>query len=345
MTDRARTSQILISDPEMGLPFSKGLLASQIMVTGLSPYRAYQVAEEVEIRLLEVRKASITADELADLTLHVIRDVAGERYASNYVRWRRVEHLDVPIVILIGGATGVGKSTIATQLAARLGIVRVVATDAIREVMRAMLSEELMPTLHVSSFQADRAIREPPSRSADALVMGFREQTAMVSVGINALIERAATEGNSIVIEGAHVVPGFFDVDTHGDGILAVPFIIGVDDEERHRSHFAAREDAVAARPATRYVEGFDGIRRLQGYVKGQALSHGVPVIPNHSFDQTIATVIDLVMDKATSQAAEQGGRAGTDVAAGRGPAQEMPTDMTTDVVEEIVERMEGSTP
>ena len=46
-------------------------------------------------------------------------------------------------------------------------------------------------------------------------------------------------------------------------------------------------------------------IRRLQGYVKSQALAHGVPVIPNHSFDQTIATVIDLVMDKATSQAAE----------------------------------------
>jgi 2-phosphoglycerate kinase len=162
-----------------------------------------------------------------------------------------------------------------------------------------------MPTLHVSSFQADQAMREPPTRAADALVMGYREQTAAVSVGINALIERAATEGTSIVIEGAHVVPGFFDVDKHGDAILAVPFIIGIDDEERHRSHFAAREDAVASRPATRYVEGFDGIRALQGYVKGQALSHGVPVIPNHSFDQTIATVIDLVMDKATSQAAD----------------------------------------
>jgi 2-phosphoglycerate kinase len=212
----------------------------------------------------------------------------------------------VPVVILIGGATGVGKSTIATQLAARLGIVRVVATDAIREVMRSMLSPELMPTLHESSFHADQALREPPGKSADALLLGFREQTAAVAVGINALIERAATEGTSIVIEGAHVVPGFFDVEKHGEGILAVPFIIGIDDEERHRSHFAAREDAIAARPATRYVEGFDGIRRLQGYVKGQALAHGVPVIPNHSFDQTIATVIDLVMDKATSQAAEQ---------------------------------------
>jgi 2-phosphoglycerate kinase len=306
VSDRTRSSQILISDRETGLPFSKGLLASQIMVTGLSPYRAYQVAEEVELRLLEGRKASVSTDELADMTLLVIRELAGERYASNFVRWQRVEHLDVPVVILIGGATGVGKSTIATQLAARLGIVRVVATDAIREVMRAMLSPQLMPTLHVSSFQADQAMREPPIKNADALVVGFREQTAAVSVGINALIERAATEGTSIVIEGAHVVPGFFDAEAYGDRILAVPFIIGVDDEERHLSHFAAREDAIASRPATRYAEGFDGIRRLQGYVKSQALAHGVPVIPNHSFDQTIATVIDLVMDKATSQAAEQ---------------------------------------
>jgi 2-phosphoglycerate kinase len=306
MSERTtRTRQILISDRETGLPFSKGLLASQIMVTGLSPYRAYQVAEEVELRLTEGRRASIVSAELATITEAVIREVAGDRYATNYVRWQRVEHLDVPVVILIGGATGVGKSTIATQLAARLGIVRVVATDAIREVMRAMLSPELMPTLHVSSFQADRAMREPATRAADALVMGFREQTAAVSVGIDALIDRAAAEGTSIVIEGAHVVPGFFDADKHGDAILAVPFIIGIDDEERHRSHFAAREDAIASRPATRYMEGFDGIRTLQGYVKGQALAHGVPVIPNHSFDQTIATVIDLVMDKATSQAAE----------------------------------------
>jgi 2-phosphoglycerate kinase len=304
MSERTRTSQIVISDRESGLPFSKGLLASQVMVTGLSPYRAYQVAEEVEIRLLERRRASVTSAELAEVAIEVIGEVAGERYATNFVRWREIENLDVPLVILIGGVTGVGKSTIATQLAARLGIVRVVATDAIREVMRAMLSSELMPTLHVSSFQADKALREPPTKMADALTLGFREQTAAVSVGINALIERAAAEGTSIVIEGAHIVPGFFETDAHADRILAVPFVVGVDDEDRHRSHFAARENAVAARPATRYVEGFEGIRRLQRYVKSQALAHGVPVIPNYSFDQSIAAVIDLVMERATARAA-----------------------------------------
>jgi 2-phosphoglycerate kinase len=157
----------------------------------------------------------------------------------------------------------------------------------------------------VSSFQADDALREAPTKAADAVILGFREQTAAVAVGVDALIERAAAEGTSIVIEGAHIVPGFFDVETHQDRILAVPFVIGVDDEERHRSHFGAREDAVASRPAQRYELGFENIRKLQRWVKSQALSHGVPVIPNYSFDQAIAAVTDLVMERATSRAAE----------------------------------------
>jgi 2-phosphoglycerate kinase len=307
-----KTPQIRISDSEPGLPYSKGLMASQVMVTGLSPFRAYQIAEAVEDRLVERTLDAVTSEELWTEAHRTIEELAGPRYARNFERWREVERLDVPLVILIGGATGVGKSTIATQLAARLGIVRVVATDAVREVMRAMLSRELAPTLHVSSFEADTALREPPTRSADALVLGFREQIAAVSVGINAIIERAAVERTSVVIEGAHIVPGFFDVDTHGERVLAVPFVVTVDDEERHRSHFAAREDSVAARPSGRYALGFDNIRRLQRYMTDQALSHGVPVMPNHSFDQSIAAVIDLVMERATTRAAELSATAGS---------------------------------
>jgi 2-phosphoglycerate kinase len=299
-----KTTHIVITDREPGLPFSKGLMASQVMVTGLSPYRAYQVAEAIEDRLREQGRASVTSDEIAELALAVIDELAGERYAKNFVRWREVERLDVPLVILIGGSTGVGKSTIATQLAARLGIVRVVATDAIREVMRSMLSPQIMPTLHTSSFQADQALREP-GKSADPLLLGFREQTAAVAVGINALIDRAAVEGTSIVIEGAHIVPGFLDLESHQDRILAVPFVLGVEDEGRHLTHFATREGAVASRPAQRYVAGFENIRRIQKYVKSQALSHGVPVLPNYSFDQAIAAVMDLIMERATQRAAE----------------------------------------
>jgi 2-phosphoglycerate kinase len=298
-----KTTQILISDKEQGLPYSKGLMASQVMVTGLSPVRAYQVAEAIEDRLRAGSEQAVTSAELEEVAVSVLEDVAGQRYAKNYLRWREVEALDIPLVVLIGGATGVGKSTIATQLAARLGIVRVVASDAIREVMRALFSKELMPTLHSSSFEADTALREPPLRESERVVVGFREQTAAVSVGIEAMLDRAAMEGTNLIVEGAHIVPGFVDLDSRRDRILAVPVIIAVEDEDVHLSHFAARQTDVTARPATRYLHGLENIRRLQRYVKSQALSHGVPVIPNYNFDQALAAVTDLVMQRATERA------------------------------------------
>jgi 2-phosphoglycerate kinase len=278
-------------------------MASQVMVTGLSPVRAYQVAEAIEDRLIDLARPSVTSEELDGVTLEVLDDLAGDRYAKNFLRWREMEALDIPLVVLIGGTTGVGKSTIATQLAARLGIVRTVATDAVREVMRALFSRELMPSLHASSFEAGAALREPPGR--EAAIVGFREQTSAVAVGLHALVERAAMEGTSLVLEGAHIVPGFMDLTTWEDRILAVPVIVTVEDEDVHRSHFVARWVDQEGRPAQRYLDGFENIRRIQRFIKSQALSHGVPVIPNYSFDRSLATVIDLVMEKATTRAAQ----------------------------------------
>ncbi|HEX9716740.1 MAG TPA: 2-phosphoglycerate kinase, partial [Actinomycetota bacterium] len=117
MTKEQKSAHILISDQEAGLPYSKGLMASQVMVTGLSPWRAYQVAEAVEERLQDLGAPSVTTDQLDRVAVGALEELAGERYAKNFLRWREVEALDIPLVVLIGGATGVGKSTIATQLA------------------------------------------------------------------------------------------------------------------------------------------------------------------------------------------------------------------------------------
>jgi 2-phosphoglycerate kinase len=93
--------------------------------------------------------------------------------------------------------------------------------------------------------------------------------------------------------------------------------VLTVEDEDMHRSHFVARGNDVIARPAQRYAEGFENIRRLQRYVKSQALSHGVPIIPNYNFDQALAAVIDLVMERTTDRAAQLRGVA-TSVQEGR---------------------------
>jgi 2-phosphoglycerate kinase len=306
MTRGKRNTHIIISDRDPGLPYSKGLMASQVMVSGLSPYRSYKVAERIEDALVERGVRSLTTEELQALAVRIIEDEAGERYARNFVRWQGVARLDIPLVLLIGGATGVGKSTIATQIAARLGVVRVIPSDSVREVMRGLFSRELMPTLYTSSFDADSALREPPAHAADRVIVGFREQTAAVAVGLRALIERSAIEGTSSIIEGAHVVPGFLDLDRFADRVLAVPVVVAVEEEEMHRSHFQARSADSAARPFDRYIDNFDNIRRVQKYIKSQALSHDWPVIASYNLDQTIAAIIDLVVDRATERLARQ---------------------------------------
>lgn len=295
-------SMIIISDREHGLPYSKGLMANTIMTTGLSPARAYQVAQAVEDRLQAKGRTSVTTGELRRITEETIREEAGDRYAEAYLKWQTVGNLDIPLIILIGGATGVGKSTIATQLAARLGIVRIISTDAIREVMKGIFSQEIMPTLYVSSFAAAEVVRAKLPKTEDAVMVGFREQVSAVSVGVKALIDRAVTEGQDVIIEGAHLVPGFVQA-VVGRRAVVVHMVIAVDDEDRHRSHFSMRALDARQRPMERYLAHFGNIRKIQKYIKSTALQTGIPVIRNYSLDATLASVIDLVVNAAVGAA------------------------------------------
>ena len=299
---RAR-SIVFVREGDFGLPYSKGLMANAIAASGLPPLRAFRVAGIIEERLLSERRGSITTKELRALALEVLRAEEGDERAGSYERWQIATHLDRPLVILIGGGTGVGKSTIATQLAARLGIPRVLSTDAIREVLKGVFSQEFQPTLYRSSFDADQAVKDRIGESEQAVLVGFREQVSAITPGIEAMIRRAVTEGTDQIIEGAHVLPGTIDLATFGSEAVIVQVVIVVDDEDLHRSHFHVRAHDTRNRPAERYLAHFDNIRIIQSHIRSRAEALGIPVVSHETMDAGLTAVIEYVIDAAVRAA------------------------------------------
>lgn len=297
---------VIIKDEKHGLPMSKGLLAQSYMAAGLSPSRAYLAAQRVQDGFREAGRLEVTLAEVRDASYGVLAEEEDGSVAERYRRLNEISRLERPLIVLIGGTTGVGKSTIATEVAHRLGITRIVSTDSIREVMRGIFSRDLMPAIYESSFNAWRGLRVPAPQGASPVIVGFREQAAVVATGMKSLIERAVVEGVSMVLEGIHVAPGYIDPSQFKDASV-VQLLISVDDEETHRSHFYIREvQTDGMRPFERYRANFDNIRLLGRYVEDLAREHDVPVVHSHQLDRTVAEVLERIVDAVIREDEEQ---------------------------------------
>src|SRR5919199_2194877 len=169
------------------------------------------------------------------------------------------------------------------MLAHRLGITRVIATDVIRQVLRAFFTSEAMPTVHPSAFELS--------------LEGFRDQAERVGTGVSAIVERACAEETPVVVEGVHAVPGALSADLRAR-CVAVEALLVVRDEGLHQGHFTLRG---AARPAERYHTRFVEIRELQRELAARAGASGVPVIDNTNVEDTLVRLMGLVLDAVGS--------------------------------------------
>jgi 2-phosphoglycerate kinase len=281
------------------IPFSKGLMARALTVTGLDPERAHLIARRADADLTERDAVSLDLDRLGELAAEVIGEEEAARTVSRLRRLEVLQSRDEPLLLLIGGTTGTGKSTIATEAAHRLGITRVTSTDFIRQTMRAFFAEDFMPSVHFSSFDARLSLtRAEEEESGDAAILGFLDQTRNVLVGVNAAMERSATERWSMVLEGVHLVPGMVAADV--PGAVVVQCVVAIEDENLHRSHFWVRDFATEGlRPLEKYLDALPQIREIQDYLVERARRYDIPVIVNESLDGAIGEVMDLVLRRA----------------------------------------------
>ena len=277
-------------------PFSKGILSRSLVVADIGTERAHDIATDIENDLLKDNITEITTTDLGSYVLVHLEKI-DPKFAKKYKNWRSLRKSNEPLIILIGGASGVGTSSMAFELANRLRLKNLISTDMIREVMRKIVSKDLSPVIHKSSFDAHESIRTPSIR-IDSVIEGFISHVDVVNVGIEAIIERSVKEGISTIIEGVHIVPGFIRQDLIDDNNIII-FTLIVEDEETHKQRFYTRcRQPWVKRSLERYMDNFDTIRKTQKFLVEQAKIHDAHIINNVDINETIDIMVSDILEK-----------------------------------------------
>ena len=95
-------------------PFSKGVLARSLRVSNLGADQAYEIASDIEDMLIEMDVDEISISDLADFIYNHLYEI-DSNLAYKFQKWRKVRQSKEPLIILIGGASGVGTSSMAFE--------------------------------------------------------------------------------------------------------------------------------------------------------------------------------------------------------------------------------------
>lgn len=291
--DESTTASIIVQDREDNrLPFSRGIMATSLLATGIPTEEAYRLASRIQRRLLDAGLREIDAESLVSVTDETLRQEASEpEIAVRYFAWRRAKRSGRPIVIVLGGAPGTGKSTLATRLAVRLKITRVVTTDAIRDVLRTVIPTNVLPELHASTFE----VLTP--EAADPFA-GFLRQCNAVGAAAVAVADRLADEHRSVILEGVHALPGATTNALHGHAArpVVIERLIVQSQAEHHAELLRRRETSEPLRRGDRHLARLDRIRSIQDHLMDHARAAGTPVMDGGEAGDLTQDIVDEIV-------------------------------------------------
>ncbi|MCU7916956.1 MAG: zeta toxin family protein [Candidatus Thiodiazotropha sp. (ex Epidulcina cf. delphinae)] len=283
------------------LPFSITEHRRMLESTGLSSDMAAYISQNVYLELAESHQEEIDSNAIGRLTYEKLRQHYGKEAAKRYLVWIDYKHSQRPLILLIGGTTGCGKSTIATEVAHRLNIIRTQSTDMLREVMRMMVPERLIPELHTSSFNAWRKIpgssdtKETPE---EMMIHGYIHQSELVSVPCEAVVQRALSEQVSLILEGVHISPALVNRFRETENAVIVPIMLAVLKPDRLKHHLKGRGISAPERNAhSDYLSNFESIWILQSHLLSEADNNAIPIIANDEKDKTTDRVMRSIIE------------------------------------------------
>lgn len=281
------------------LPFSRGILASSLLSTGIATEEAYRLASVVQSRLLKFGTRTIDAEQLVGMIREILVDEEPDGTAERWLTWRTAKRSGRPVVVVFSGAPGVGKSTVATRMAVRFGISSVITSDSIRDVLRTVIPVSVLPELHRSTF-------ELVDSDGPAQFSNFDRQANAVANATVAVAQRLAAERRSAILEGVHLLPGLLGsaLASHSARPIVIERLIVERHHDDHKAKLERRAISQPLRLGDRHVADIGRIRAIQSHLQTKADTSGTPTIGTENLAQATHEIVDEIASLVDSEGA-----------------------------------------
>ena len=207
----------------------------------------------------------------------------------------------LPFILLIGGSSGSGKSTVALEIRKLLNLVdekKLLQTDTIRDEMR-----HSYPKTHLiwrSTYNVADVLYDGTAETKKLILDGFDAQASLVKAEV---ASRLLTQFEApLVLEGVHVTPDFANQIHSSYPQQTIAYFLRVPDATDHRYRFEKRgPKSTSITPVSnaseKYFHYFDNIRCISDYITREAEVCGYRVIDNCEFESALGIILRGIVE------------------------------------------------
>ena len=197
---------------------------------------------------------------------------------------------NINMVILLGGTAGVGKSSIATNLATKTGILTVISTDSLRHITSNFVEKDMSHYESGKKLQSQNfAVNEKQK-----ILKAYEMQAIFMQEKIDCLIQEFIERKKSIIIEGVHLTPDFMMKMTQKYE-NCFSFLIFISNESKHKEGFAERTRDMCL--DNKFIEVFKNIKNFQKFLVKKANEKLISKIDNFNIEIATRNILETVMN------------------------------------------------
>ncbi|MFW9847748.1 MAG: hypothetical protein ACFFF4_01325 [Candidatus Thorarchaeota archaeon] len=272
------------------IPYPFTLIRGRLRLIGLPHERIDVIVTQCKMEpspLKYVEEAVSQEGNIFEKRFQILREY-------DELRRKREDHIN-PIVLVLEGASGTGKSMLALDMINNLGATRIISTDTVRQVLRSIYTPKTHSELYCHTYQAHKKRQVGPA-SLEPSVRGYLAQCEHITPIIRAMIERIVVEGAEAVVEGVHIIPG--EISQVSKSIVEV---LVNPSPNLHKNMFLTKNSlaglkTVSADVAERTAE-YESTRKIQEYLVKRARENGINVIELCDYDQLEQETCQIILE------------------------------------------------